>query len=331
MKKLKGAAKRILGGLQNRLSKQARFGQSKHEAKQAAKAAYLKEHGNLDGYNPAKVDGIFSIGTMETYRATMQPFAEWCSAHNVKNAGQITEAHAAAYLLEREAAGLSPWTVSRDLSAINKALGFSLSKGEVGLRQRKKSEITRSREETANDRRQFSKYQEQITVAKACGCRRASITKITPDDCVRNSRGQVVGIKLVEKGGKERIAPVLNEYKDRVTSIVDKAQEAAKPLSVPMTATLTTTVSGPSTAPPCSVSWNRSRPRESPGLAVISVLSTTSTSAGGTSTAGIPTGDTLPRWSPPSAGPWATTAWRSFSATTTTRNDRPLITGKTPV
>ena len=49
MKKLKGAAKRILGGLQNRLSKQARFGQSKHEAKQAAKAAYLKEHGNLDG------------------------------------------------------------------------------------------------------------------------------------------------------------------------------------------------------------------------------------------------------------------------------------------
>ena len=29
---------------------------------------------------------------------------------------------------------------------------------------------------------------------------------------------------------KERIAPVLNEYKDRVTSIVDKAQEATRPL-----------------------------------------------------------------------------------------------------
>ena len=169
-------------------------------------------------------------GMTQEQLAYMQPFAEWCSAHNVKNAGQITEAHAAAYLLEREAAGLSPWTVSRDLSAINKAMGFSLSKGEVGLRQRKKSEITRSREETANDRRRFSKYQEQITVARACGCRRASVTRITPNDCVRNSRGQVVGIRLVEKGGKERIAPVLNEYKDRVTSIVDKAQEAAKPL-----------------------------------------------------------------------------------------------------
>ena len=44
MSELKGAAKRIFGGLQNRLSKLARFGQSKHEAKQAAREAYIKEH-----------------------------------------------------------------------------------------------------------------------------------------------------------------------------------------------------------------------------------------------------------------------------------------------
>lgn len=230
MKKLKGAAKRIFGGLQNRLSKLARFGQSKHEAKQAAREAYIKEYGTLEGYNPARVDGIFSLGTMETYRAAMQPFAEWCSAHKVKNAAQITRAHAAAYLLEREAKGLSPWTVSRDLSAINKALGFDLSKQELGLRSRKKSEISRSREETENDRRRFSKYQDQITVARACGCRRASVTRITPNDCVRNEKGQVVGIRLVEKGGKERVAPVLNDFKERVTSIVDRAPEAARPL-----------------------------------------------------------------------------------------------------
>ena len=37
------------------------------------------------------------------------------------------------------------------------------------------------------------------------------------NDCVRNGKGQVVGIRLVEKGGKERIAPVLNAYKERVT------------------------------------------------------------------------------------------------------------------
>lgn len=230
MKKLKGAAKRIFGGLQNRLSKQARFGQSKHEAKQLAKIEYLKEHGSLDGYNPSKVDGIFSLGTMETYRAAMQPFAEWLSANNVKNANQITEGLAAAYLKEREAAGLSPWTVSRDLSAINKAMGYDLNKKDLGLSQRRKSEISRSRNETVNDKRNFSKFKDQITVAKACGCRRSSITKITPEDCVRNDKGQVVGIRVVEKGGKVRVAPVLNAYKEKITEIVDRVADGSKPL-----------------------------------------------------------------------------------------------------
>ena len=184
MSELKGAAKRIFGGLQNRLSKLARFGQSKHEAKQEAREAYLKKHGTLAGYN---------LGTMETYRTAMQPFAKWLSAHKVKNASQITKAHAAAYLRERETAGLSSWTVSRDMAAINKAMGFDLSKKELGLRQRKKPEITRSREETENDRRRFGKFQDQISWTRP---------RRPPNPCLR-----------------------------------------------PMTAILTTTASGPSTAP----------------------------------------------------------------------------------
>lgn len=211
MSKLKGAAKRILGGLKNRFSKLARFGQRKHEAKQAVREAYIKEHGTPAEYNPARVDGIFNLGTMETYRAAMQPFAKWLSAHKVKNASQIIKAHAAAYLQEREAAGLSFRTVSRDMATINKAMGFDFNKKELGLRSEKKSEITHSLEETENDRPQFGRWlQNQITIAKACGCRRASIIRITPNDCVCNSQGQMVGIRVVEKGGKERVAP--NHY-----------------------------------------------------------------------------------------------------------------------
>ena len=230
MKQLTGAAKRIFGGLQNRLSKQAKFGQSKHEAKQLAKAEYLNTHGNLDGYNPAKVDGIFSIGTMETYRQAMIPFAEWLSAYNVKNANQITPDLASKYLQEREASGLSAWTVSRDLAAINKAMGYDLSKKELGLSERHKTDISRSRNETENDKRKFSKYQDHIAIAKACGCRRSSITKITPTDCIRNANGTVIGIRVVEKGGKERIAPILNSHKETVTEIVDRLSDGDKPL-----------------------------------------------------------------------------------------------------
>lgn len=46
--------------------------------------------------------------------------------------------------------GLSAWTVSRDMAAINKVLGFDLSKKELGLRQRNKTEITRSRMPTTS-------------------------------------------------------------------------------------------------------------------------------------------------------------------------------------
>lgn len=83
---------------------------------------------------------------------------------------------------------------------------------------------------TTNDGRRFSQYADQITIAKATGIRRASITRITTSDCVRNRTGQVVGIRVVEKGGKERVAPVLNAYKEQVTAIVDKAPVASEPL-----------------------------------------------------------------------------------------------------
>lgn len=87
---------------------------------------------------------------MQTYRAAIELFASWCAAHGIKNARQITEALASAYLKEREQLGLSAWTVSRHMAAINKVLGFDLSKKELGLRQRNKTEITRSRMPTTS-------------------------------------------------------------------------------------------------------------------------------------------------------------------------------------
>lgn len=72
--KLHGAANRINRNLQHQLSVQKKFGQSKHEAKQKAREDYLQKHGNLKGYNPSKVDGIFSFKTMESYSQTAKEF-----------------------------------------------------------------------------------------------------------------------------------------------------------------------------------------------------------------------------------------------------------------
>lgn len=56
------------------------------------------------------------------------------------------------------------------------------------------------------------------------------MTRTTTSDCIRNRTGQVIGIRVVEKGGKERVAPVLNACKEQVTAIIDKTPVASEPL-----------------------------------------------------------------------------------------------------
>lgn len=211
--------KRINKSLQNKLNEQARFGQSKHEAKQRAKEQYQKEHGNLKGYNPSKVDGIYSVKTMETYRKVAEEYSKWCAKENINNATKLTREHAERYLKERNAEGKSAWTISRDMAALNKIFGYDMNKKDLGLKERRLEDIKRSREECKHDQyNQSSKYQEQIDFARGCGCRRQSITQITPKDLVW-ANNRVVAVHLIEKGGRERTAPVLNEMKDRLTEI----------------------------------------------------------------------------------------------------------------
>lgn len=217
--------KRINKDLQHKLSVMARFGQSKHEAKQIAKENYLQVHGNLDGWNPSKVDGIFSIGTMETYRSAMEDFSKWCADKGMRNINQISRNDGIIYLRERAADGKSAWTVSRDMSALNKVFGYDYSKKELGLSERRQEDVRRSREECQHDKYAHEeKYKDQIDFARACGCRRQSIEQVRYQDLIWHN-GHVVAVRLVEKGGKEREAPILNEYKDRITEIAQQVSE----------------------------------------------------------------------------------------------------------
>ncbi len=203
--KLTGAANRINRALQHKLSIQKRFGESKHEAKQAARETFLKVHGNLNGYNSStKVNGIFSIKTMESYRQTAAEFAKWAAGAGLKNAGKITSDLAGRYLQERQLEGKSTWTVSKDMSALNKIFNYSLNKAELGLKNRSLVEITRSRNVTENDKRNFSKFADQIILAKATGCRRESVLQVKPQNFVRNAQGKIIAVnsrKRVQNAG----------------------------------------------------------------------------------------------------------------------------------
>lgn len=226
-----GRANRIAHDLCYLLSQKAKFGQSKHKAKQVARDEYLRTYGNLNGYNPSKAEGIYSLKTMAAYRQTANEFAKYAAEQGCKNGKSITRELASQYLQNRQVQGLSAWTVSKDMSALNKIFGYNFSKQELGLKSRHLNEITRSRGEKAHDYRNHERDKDAIVFAKGCGCRRTSVTTVTPKDLRCNESGIVVAIHLKEKGGKERVVPVLNKYKEAVTDAVNRhLSEPDKPI-----------------------------------------------------------------------------------------------------
>ena len=218
-----GAEKRLCKGLTHNLLAQSKMGTSKHEAKLMARESYLAEHGDLVGYNPAKVDGIYSRGTMTTYVGEMPSFAHFCAGRGAKRMSDLTENMGEEYLQKLHADGKSDWSIATASAAINKAMGWHLSPSELGLPKRQKENITRSRHPREHDKRDFAKYAPQITFTKGTGVRRMSVTVVRPCDCVRDADGTVIGIQVREKGGRRRIAPVLTDYRKQITEIVDKA------------------------------------------------------------------------------------------------------------
>ena len=218
-----GAEKRISKSLIHNLLTQRKMGFSKHEAKLKAREEYQAEHGNLKGYNPTKVDGIYSRATMTTYVNEMPSFARYCASQGAKRIGEITVEMGEAYLKGLHASGKSDWSIATAAAAINKAMGWSLSPRKVGLPVRRKENITRSRVARKHDSRNFTKYEPQITFAKGTGVRRMSVTVVRPCDCVRDTEGMVIGVHVTEKGGRHRVAPVLNASRDAITTIVNNA------------------------------------------------------------------------------------------------------------
>ena len=218
-----GAQRRLEKALAHNLLTQSKIGQSKHAAKQTAREAGRATHGDLRGWNPAKAEGIYSRGTMATYIRAVSGFAGYAAKCGAKRINDLTEQMGADYLCAMHAQGQSAWSIATAAAALNKAMDWQLSPAALGLPSRRKGDIVRSRIPREHDNRDFSDYADQMLVASATGIRRQSMLVIRPVDCVRDSDGVVIGIHVVEKGGRHRIAPVLTACRVDVTRIVDQA------------------------------------------------------------------------------------------------------------
>lgn len=190
------------------------IGTSRHKAKQE---------------NGGQSDKIHSIGTADNYRKSINNFGNWLRDNKpeiwaTKDLSSVDKSVANEYLQYQRDRGLKSASISRDLAAINKVLNLDLSKKDAGIEKRSIYDIKRSRNET-NSRLTDSMREsnrEQILMAQATGCRRASMTKLEKEHFIIDKQsGLPVGVYLTEKGGKERVAPILREYQQAVGEILD--------------------------------------------------------------------------------------------------------------
>ena len=193
------------------------YGQSKYQAK---KESYKQG-------NKGKVKGIYSKKTMSDYKKVAEQFQSWSKnkGYNFKSLADVSDSHIIQYLKERQDTGKSAWTISRDLSALNKIFSREISKKGTGLKSRKNSDIKNNRGFGNNYRPSIYKKNKELTdFLSATGIRRQSITVVSPADAIRDGQGVVIGFSVVEKGGKPRNCYVIKSKQNDITSFVDKHQ-----------------------------------------------------------------------------------------------------------
>lgn len=200
-----------------------RIGESKHDAKLIYKE-YCKEN-NLP-WNPSKSPFIHSTGTAENYRQVVTEFSAWLKVNepdiwSTKDLSKIDKEIGYKYLKERESNNLSAWTIKKDMSALNKVLDLGLNGKEGNLKDRRLTDITRSRTAKAHDQSyNANNYKDQIEMSKAFGVRRESILggEFQIKETSLFKKDNEIYISVVEKGGKYREAPCLKSYHEIIDS-----------------------------------------------------------------------------------------------------------------
>lgn len=193
------------------------FGQSKYQAKQESYRQGKK----------GKVKGIYSKKTMADYKKVAGQFHSWCKSkgYSFKSLADVSDSHILQYLKERQDMGKSSWTISHDLSALNKIFSREISKKDAGLKSRRNSDIKNNRGLANNYRPSIYKKNKELTdFISATGIRRQSITIVNPANAIRDDKGAVIGFSIIEKGGKPRNCYVIKGRQEAITSFVDKHQ-----------------------------------------------------------------------------------------------------------
>lgn len=172
---------------------------------------------------------IYSYSTYDTYLKECMAYGEWLK----DNKGiskitdlSVTEQYAKEYIQYRLSCGVSVYTAKLERSALSMLYGKRI---EIEMPKRKNKAIKRSREETSNDRHisRGGKHKDIFTVALATGTRRCDIKNLNLDSLIEKNGLLYLKIER-SKGGRDRLAPILEEYRQDIIDIFEQAKKDEK-------------------------------------------------------------------------------------------------------
>jgi integrase len=204
--------KSIVKEVIDRLDAKMAIGQSRHEAKQAARASGER----IWAYSTER---IHSFKTRSIYQGHLVRFARWARAtYQIKSLAELDARApelASAYVQQRLEEGKSPYTLQAERAALRLLFGDRTLAQDVTLPRRMGVNITRSRGPVAHDRHiQLANWQPLIRFLQATGLRRNEVRLLLVGDIVTydtdpDYAGQTTVKVRNGKGGKSRTVPVL--------------------------------------------------------------------------------------------------------------------------
>lgn len=215
---------------------QSRFGQSKYDAKQGVISANAIG-GEVRKWNPARVQGIYSIETMKSYRKQSIKFVDWAKRKYGCKWLDEAKLYVSEYLKERMEKGDSAWTLQLRRAALRKLYQDMNLANELRLPTRRKAEIVRSRGSKSMDKKfSVERNRDLVDFCLATGLRRHEIQVLKVED-VYKADGRLWVYVRQGKGGRPRTVPVLKNLESRVLEIVlDKELDSQVIESIPVRA-----------------------------------------------------------------------------------------------
>lgn len=208
------------------LKSQTKFGESKHKAKINAREECRK--GNKP-YEPVR--GIYSTSTLQNYDGVCGRFVQWIMEHHRNEVRNYADCKmfAAEWLEQKEADGLSAWSLGLYGSALASSFG-GISKHDLGYSfpSRERKNIVRNRNDNLTGEYATARQRNAYTMLKATGCRRREILRLRKEDFRQqiNKDGKETGCLEVYKRGKggiERWCLVNPLYTDFVKGFLKTA------------------------------------------------------------------------------------------------------------